>query len=87
MAAQHSTVNQCVDEGIRIECPRSRAKSAFEHGMNPRGHREQMTPEQDREQQILDWIKQTPNTSRQLREKKSRIIARVNFKFQSFTAG
>jgi hypothetical protein len=34
-------------------------KSALERGLDPRGHRWEHTAlEQDREQQILDWIKQ-----------------------------
>jgi hypothetical protein len=58
IAPQYSTVDQCVGEGIRIQCPRSRVKSALEHRLDPPRHRaKQTTPEQDREQQILDWIK------------------------------
>jgi hypothetical protein len=50
IATQYSTVDQCVGEGIRIECPRSRVKSALEHGLDRKEHRRKHTDlEQDRE--------------------------------------
>jgi hypothetical protein len=43
IAAQYSTVGQCVAEGIRIECSRSCAKSPLEHRLYPSGHRGKQT--------------------------------------------
>jgi hypothetical protein len=88
IAAQYSAIDHWVGEGIRIECPRSRVKSALEHGLDPQGHRGKQTAlEQDREQQILDWIKQNAEGSTSVTRKKSRITAHVNFKFQLLAAG
>jgi hypothetical protein len=56
--------------------------------MDPAEHQGKYTAlEQDREQQILDWIKQNAEVSRPGTKKKSRTSARVNFKFQSLAAG
>jgi hypothetical protein len=46
-------------------------KSALEHGLDPHGHRGTHTAlEQDREQQILDWIKQNTEGSTSVVRKK-----------------
>jgi hypothetical protein len=64
IGTQYSTVDQCVAEGIRIESPRSRVKCALEHGLDPPGRRGKRTAlEQDRNQQILDWINQNAEGS------------------------
>jgi hypothetical protein len=58
IATQYSTVDQCVGEGTRLEYRPSRLKSALEHGLDPLGHQGKHTAaEQDRDSQILDWIK------------------------------
>jgi hypothetical protein len=79
LAAQYSTVDQWVGEGIRIECSRSRAKSALEYELDSPGHQGKQTAlKQDREQQILDWIKQKDEGSTPVTRKKSDTTARVN---------
>jgi hypothetical protein len=79
IAAQYSTVDQGIGEGIRIECLRSRGKSALEHGLNPPRHRGKHTAfEQNRELHILDWIKQNGKSSRPVMRKKSTLTARAN---------
>jgi hypothetical protein len=47
-----------------FDCPRSRVKSALAHGLEPPGHRGKHNAlDPDREQQILDWIKQNAETN------------------------
>jgi hypothetical protein len=73
-----------------FECPPGHVKSALEHELDPLGHRGKHTAlEQDREQQILEWIKQNAegNTPVTRKEIKDSGTGQFNFKFQSLAAG
>jgi transposase len=64
-------------------------KSTLEHGLNPPGHQGKHTAlEQDREQQILDWIKQHAESGMPVTRKeiKDYCTSQFNFKVQSLAA-
>jgi hypothetical protein len=62
-------------------------KSALEYGLDPPGHRgKHAALEHNREEQLLDPIKQNAEGSMPITRKKSGITTRINFKFQSLAA-
>jgi hypothetical protein len=47
------------------DCPRSRVRAALPHGLDEPGQRgKHVALDQDREQQMFDWIQQNPEKDR-----------------------